>query len=184
MTIFGLIFFSLFLQTATATDRSTNNDSIRFNQRNRHQSINNYQMPEIIGMSSNINVNRDMGSTNKGQIIMKSDFNKLNANEIRPNGFERVLPPITTHKNDSQNIYNTINMASNYHDTKVTNRATDSLVGSASDRKFSSISPIGKESISFSTIKLFKFCHECGAKFIVDQAKFCMECGVKRAAAE
>ncbi|KPU76788.1 uncharacterized protein Dana_GF13426, isoform C [Drosophila ananassae] len=31
-----------------------------------------------------------------------------------------------------------------------------------------------------SSMKMSKFCHECGAKFIVEQAKFCMECGVRR----
>lgn len=176
-----VIFFSLFLQTAT-----TNNESIRLNQRNRHLPINNYQMPEIIGMSSNINLNRDLSSVKASplkQLILKPDLSKLNSNETKANGFERVLPPIT-HKNDSQNIYNTISMASNYHDMKIKNRATDSLVSSASDRQLSSKSTIGKESTNLSTLKLFKFCHECGAKFIVDQAKFCMECGVRRAAVE
>lgn len=31
-----------------------------------------------------------------------------------------------------------------------------------------------------STIRMSKFCHECGTRFIVDQAKFCIDCGVKR----
>lgn len=35
-------------------------------------------------------------------------------------------------------------------------------------------------SLNTSTIKMSKFCHECGARFIVDQAKFCIDCGVKR----
>uniref|UniRef100_A0A1A9ZI52 C2HC/C3H-type domain-containing protein n=1 Tax=Glossina pallidipes TaxID=7398 RepID=A0A1A9ZI52_GLOPL len=30
------------------------------------------------------------------------------------------------------------------------------------------------------SMKMSKFCHECGSKFIVEQAKFCMDCGVKR----
>lgn len=29
-------------------------------------------------------------------------------------------------------------------------------------------------------VRMSKFCHECGSKFIITQAKFCMECGVKR----
>ncbi|XP_016988732.1 uncharacterized protein LOC108051224 isoform X10 [Drosophila rhopaloa] len=31
-----------------------------------------------------------------------------------------------------------------------------------------------------SSMKMSKFCHECGAKFIIEHAKFCMDCGVKR----
>ncbi|KAM7345644.1 uncharacterized protein ACRADG_011849 isoform 2-T4 [Cochliomyia hominivorax] len=30
------------------------------------------------------------------------------------------------------------------------------------------------------SMKMSKFCHECGSKFLLDQAKFCMDCGVKR----
>lgn len=29
-------------------------------------------------------------------------------------------------------------------------------------------------------LKLSKFCHECGYKFVVPTAKFCIECGVRR----
>nr|XP_041633123.1 uncharacterized protein LOC108076293 isoform X5 [Drosophila kikkawai] len=31
-----------------------------------------------------------------------------------------------------------------------------------------------------SSMKMSKFCHECGAKFIIEHAKFCMDCGVRR----
>ncbi|XP_068144518.1 LOW QUALITY PROTEIN: serine-rich adhesin for platelets [Drosophila tropicalis] len=31
-----------------------------------------------------------------------------------------------------------------------------------------------------SSMKMSKFCHECGGKFILEHAKFCMECGVRR----
>lgn len=33
-------------------------------------------------------------------------------------------------------------------------------------------------------VRMSKFCHECGSKFLISQAKFCMECGVKRLALE
>lgn len=29
-------------------------------------------------------------------------------------------------------------------------------------------------------VKLSKFCHECGYKFVVPTAKFCIECGIRR----
>lgn len=31
-----------------------------------------------------------------------------------------------------------------------------------------------------SSVKMSKFCHECGAKFVLEHAKFCMDCGVRR----
>ncbi|XP_046866330.1 formin-J isoform X4 [Drosophila willistoni] len=31
-----------------------------------------------------------------------------------------------------------------------------------------------------SSMKMSKFCHECGGKFVLEHAKFCMECGVRR----
>lgn len=43
---------------------------------------------------------------------------------------------------------------------------------------------LGHNSFSGEPMKLSKFCHECGAKFIVDNAKFCMECGVRRVTIE
>ncbi|XP_023171901.2 uncharacterized protein LOC111600149 isoform X3 [Drosophila hydei] len=30
------------------------------------------------------------------------------------------------------------------------------------------------------SMKMSKFCHECGAKFVLEHAKFCMDCGVRR----
>ncbi|XP_017961817.2 uncharacterized protein LOC108654786 isoform X5 [Drosophila navojoa] len=33
---------------------------------------------------------------------------------------------------------------------------------------------------SNASVKMSKFCHECGAKFVLEHAKFCMECGVRR----
>uniref|UniRef100_A0A1I8P5A4 C2HC/C3H-type domain-containing protein n=1 Tax=Stomoxys calcitrans TaxID=35570 RepID=A0A1I8P5A4_STOCA len=38
----------------------------------------------------------------------------------------------------------------------------------------------GSNSTMSSSMKMSKFCHECGSKFLLDQAKFCMDCGVKR----
>lgn len=79
---------------------------------------------------------------------------------------EHILSPTTLHKNDSQNIYNTMNMIM----TRKSNFDEPELSFGANS--------LGK------TMKLSKFCHECGAKFIVDQAKFCMECGVRRVTIE
>lgn len=38
----------------------------------------------------------------------------------------------------------------------------------------------GSSSTMSSSMKMSKFCHECGSKFLLEQAKFCMDCGVKR----
>ncbi|XP_011184283.2 uncharacterized protein LOC105213273 isoform X7 [Zeugodacus cucurbitae] len=46
---------------------------------------------------------------------------------------------------------------------------------------YSSSSSLSSTNAAMSaSMKMSKFCHECGAKFLVEQAKFCMDCGVKR----
>lgn len=158
-------------------------------------------MPEIVGLTSpstrnnsKLNVSRSKAVAAAAQLdhlaLKNTDSAKLNTNGTKSNtstlnGFDRVLPPIVVHKNDSQNIYNTINMTSSFHDAaqNAANRATDSVLNSTIDRKLSSSLSIKCKdpATKFNSAKLSRFCHECGAKFIVDQAKFCMDCGVKRA---
>lgn len=178
-------------------DQIAGNGSIRFNQRNRHQPILSYQMPEIVGLSTQSaekDFNRLKVTSPHDQFAGKTDatnpFNKEPTKLNSPlNGFDRVLPPIILHKNDSQNIYDTINMTSGYHDGSMTSRSDSLLTNSAaarsSDRKLSTSSLVtaksNKDAHHFNAMKMSKFCHECGAKFIVDQAKFCMDCGAKRA---
>lgn len=141
-------------------------------------------MPEIVGVAANSgNSTNDLGRLKVApppmfeRFATKSDSNKLNGNKLSAlNGFDRILPPITTiHKNDSQNIYNTINMTSSYTDGPVVSRSD-----SKTDRKLSSpLSP--RAGGAQESLKMSKFCYECGTKFIVEQAKFCMDCGAKRA---
>lgn len=151
-------------------------------------------MPEIVGLSTpsaEKDFNHLKVTSPHEQFAGKTDATKLFNNESTKlnsplNGFDRVLPPIILHKNDSQNIYNTINMTSSYHDGSMTSRSDSLLTNSAgSDRKLSTSSLVStkpnKDAHHFNAMKLSKFCHECGAKFIVDQAKFCMDCGARRA---
>lgn len=166
-------------------------------------------MPEIVGLSTpsaEKDVNRAnfttsphepfAGKPDATKLFQKESTTKLNS---PLNGFERVLPPIILHKNDSQNIYNTINMTSSYHhDGSMTSRSDSLLTNNSAgndQRKLSTTSltttkpnkdaPTSllqqQQQHHFNAMKLSKFCHECGAKFIVDQAKFCMDCGAKRA---
>lgn len=92
------------------------------------------------------------------------------------------------HKNDSQNIYNTINMLSNNykHFHHLESGGSSGVVGIGGG---GGMSGVGEYKLSTSKLReplneniniLSKFCYECGAKFIYDQAKFCVECGVKR----
>ncbi|XP_053965259.1 mucin-2 isoform X3 [Anastrepha ludens] len=47
--------------------------------------------------------------------------------------------------------------------------------------QYSSSSSLSSTNAAMSaSMKMSKFCHECGAKFLVEQAKFCMDCGVRR----
>lgn len=150
-------------------------------------------MPEIVGLSTQTaekDSSRMKVTSPLEQLAQKADANKSFHKESTKlnsplNGFDRVLPPIIVHKNDSQNIYNTINMASSYHDGSMTSRS-DSLLSTsaANDRKLAtsmSIKPNKLDTHQLNAMKMSKFCHECGGKFIVEQAKFCMDCGAKRA---
>lgn len=89
------------------------------------------------------------------------------------------------HKNDSQNIYNTINMLSNnykhFHrlESGGSSGGNGSGVSGVGEYKLSTSSKL-RESLNENVNNLSKFCYECGAKYIYDQAKFCVECGVKR----
>lgn len=110
-----------------------------------------------------------------------------------PISLNEILPPIVLHKNDSKNIYNMINMSmSTNGNTRGRNLSSVHVPSIQTTPKFSNqkvLSPISSASISHpandlgsneTPPKQLKFCHECGAKFIIDKAKFCMECGVQR----
>lgn len=155
-------------------------------------------MPEIIG-STSPNTSKDYRFKaapppppleHLSSSPMRSDASRLSTNGTKLNatlnGFDRVLPPITTvHKNDSQNIYNTINMTSSYqHDTRINPPHQYQNIGNDRTKSKSRTIVLGRESNANEPQKssnLSKFCHDCGARFIVEQAKFCMDCGVKRA---
>lgn len=89
------------------------------------------------------------------------------------------------HKNDSQNIYNTINMLSNNYKQfhRLESGSNSGGVGGSGIGEYKLSSSIKtREPLNDNVNKMSKFCYECGAKYIYDQAKFCVECGVKRVA--
>lgn len=116
-----------------------------------------YQMPEFIGIHSE-NLRNKLSPIQPSPLKQVTEMPE--SNKIMN---EQILPQITLHKNNSQNIYNTMNMA-------MTRKSY------LDDHELS----LGPTSFSEKTTKISKYCHECGAKFTVDQAKFCMECGVRR----
>lgn len=130
-------------------------------------------MPEILGTTSSPATQND------------SATKPSNPMTINP---EKILPPIAAQqKNNSQNIYDTINLTAmkplinygkNYGERLIHPRSTPS---SAVERK--QVSAMNDSSGSGCS-KLSRFCHECGAKFLVSSAKFCMECGVRRVVLE
>lgn len=180
----SILFFSHFhssLFRESPIEKSTNAMS-RLNHRSRQQSLLSYQMPEIIGMSSG----RDVGG-------IRSTTNNT----------ETLLPPLVTHahKNNSQNIYDSINLSSitSMHGTTTKptfnyNNNLNSFDKNGRSRAMPSNSIAGdrkpapaatKHSLTNDAPpKMTKFCYECGAKFVVPHAKFCMECGVRRVVLE
>lgn len=163
--------FSLYRQSPI---EKSYNPMIRTNQRHRpHQTLN-YQIPEITGTctgnigSGFLNSLSPLSSqpSSKG---MQSTTAKVRCPSS--SGSESSLPPIVlTHKNDSQNIYNTINNNAQH------------LSDFSRDKK-ASVTPNqnnNEKDVKHLDSRVPKFCYECGAKYIVAHAKFCMECGVKR----
>lgn len=143
-----------------------------------------YQIPELIGTfpdkklneSSRIRTAPVEHSVDRMYNINANTFSK-SFNNKPTSPIDRTLPPITLHKNDSQNIYNAF-------ETSPMNRFGKNFDSSIDNKKSAWFSLKEKDLIDSNTMKLSKFCHECGAKFIVEQAKFCMECGVKRVTLE
>lgn len=163
--------FSLFRQSPVEKPAASLS---KLNQRNRQRTLLSYQMPEIIGIGS-----AAQPSASADEAPHKSSSSHS----------ETSLPPIVApHKNNSQNIYDSIalpamkpliNYGKTYGDRAVHSRSTPS---SAVERK--QISTMKDSASSSAAAKMSKFCHECGAKFLVSSAKFCMDCGVRRVVLE
>ncbi|XP_065370481.1 uncharacterized protein LOC135962465 isoform X2 [Calliphora vicina] len=123
---------------------------------------------------------------------------------------EHALPPITSsnsfHKlqqqqqQQQQHLYNNNNNNNNIandldelmrYERSGSNTNTNNnydiqpthalLTGAAnSHSNLESLQQYPSNSTMSSSMKVSKFCHECGSKFLLEQAKFCMDCGVKR----
>lgn len=165
--------FSLFRQSPVEKPTMS---LTKLNQRNRQRNLLNYQMPEITGIGSGHLPSSD-------ESIPKSSSS---------NASDTSLPPIITpHKNNSQNIYDSIslpamkpliNYGKTYGERLVHARSTPT---SAVERKQNTtIKDTVINNANCNGPKMSKFCHECGAKFMVLTAKFCMECGVRRVVLE
>lgn len=142
-----------------------------------------YQIPELIGVHSGgkfkelSRMRTAPAAHSINRVASKEIINVNDSNEkhsLAMSGFDRILPPILLHKNDSQNIHNTINMTN----------FDSSLERDHPGHNLTSLISLKRRDSNSNTNKLSKFCHECGAKFIVDHAKFCMECGIKRTTVE
>lgn len=150
-------------------------------------------MPEIIGTNCGRSV---VGASNDNNC---GNSGKISRSFSTSSNTETLLPPLVSHahKNNSQNIYDTINLSSITSMTSGSNKSTfnynnnlNSLDKNSQSRAMPSNSITGDRKLAPATSKnptsndvspkMTKFCYECGAKFIVPHAKFCMECGVRR----
>lgn len=176
----------------------------RLNHRNRQQSLLSYQMPEIIDTSSGRNIGRSgvAAMSSAAATSATNDNTKMGRSlSTTVHTSDTMLPPLVTHvhKNNSQNIYDSINLSSitamnsgtNIGGNKYTFNTNFDKNNHLRSAPPSSNSMFGdrKHSTSSSTTTdgpqpMTKFCYECGAKFLVSHAKFCMECGVRRVVVE
>ncbi|XP_067626310.1 serine-rich adhesin for platelets isoform X2 [Eurosta solidaginis] len=119
--------------------------------------------------------------------IMGGNRNNNNNNHnIGCNNESPLISPTIAARNFSNTTTHAAAVTPN--DLQSTAIANSSVVATtaeqySSNSSLSSTNASGVLSRSTSIItsmKMSKFCHECGAKFLIEQAKFCMECGVRR----
>ncbi|KAI8122219.1 Zinc finger C2HC domain-containing protein 1A [Lucilia cuprina] len=113
---------------------------------------------------------------------------------------EHALPPLTNsnsfHKQQQQQqqLYNNNNNNTDLEELRRYERHSNnnnnnydlppshvSLTGATnSHTNLETLQQYPSNSTMSSSMKVSKFCHECGSRFLLEQAKFCMDCGVKR----
>ncbi|KNC24185.1 hypothetical protein FF38_02180 [Lucilia cuprina] len=112
---------------------------------------------------------------------------------------EHALPPLTNsnsfHKQQQQQqqLYNNNNNNTDLEELRRYERHSNnnnnnydlppshvSLTGATnSHTNLETLQQYPSNSTMSSSMKVSKFCHECGSRFLLEQAKFCMDCGVK-----
>lgn len=156
----------------------------RLNQRNRQRSSSNYQMPDVNGNASSTTT----ATTSSTSPITNDAQTKIErtTSATTTNSTDTSLPPIVTqYKNNSQSIYD-INLNERIGHSfmqpqkNFIERNTHLQLTPLSAVDFKQGPPTSLSKDTECAQKMSKFCHECGAKFIVSSAKFCMDCGVRR----
>ncbi|XP_037953722.1 putative uncharacterized protein DDB_G0282133 isoform X2 [Teleopsis dalmanni] len=147
-------------------NNNNNKTALRVNCNNNYQQQQDHQEQYYYNAADNNNNNNNIGSgSGNGNDNMRL-YNKSTTN----GNFESPLssPMATSSISATQNP--------SYQQPEATSPGTQN----AMLNPHHSNSSLSSSSNMSSSMKMSKFCHECGTKFIIEQAKFCMDCGVRR----
>lgn len=95
---------------------------------------------------------------------------------------DNSLPTISTKKHltsaehGQKRTFNSNRLSTSSLEMKINSSKSAGSISNSSSTKSSN----SQITTTLSNSKVSKFCHECGSKFLLDQAKFCMDCGVRR----
>ncbi|XP_020805874.1 LOW QUALITY PROTEIN: uncharacterized protein LOC110182198 [Drosophila serrata] len=92
---------------------------------------------------------------------------------------ENSQQPIQQQQQQQQQASNYNYQQQQYQPSQPTYTVNNNIPMTPTISQHSLLSNTSNNSMS-SSMKMSKFCHECGAKFIIEHAKFCMDCGVRR----
>nr|XP_017108005.2 uncharacterized protein LOC108132933 isoform X7 [Drosophila bipectinata] len=120
-----------------------------------------------------------INNNGSGDGAESSSSGSENSLEVQQNQQHQQHQQLTSNYNYQQQQQHQAQSPPAYNSNTINNNTSVLMTPSTSQHSLFSRQHSSTSSMS-SSMKMSKFCHECGAKFIIEHAKFCMECGVRR----
>ncbi|XP_012155890.1 mucin-5AC isoform X2 [Ceratitis capitata] len=170
----------------SASSSSENSDGSDCNIKYKQQQQQQQQTQQLYGNKSLNSNNNNNNSNNSYNSVHYAGHNKNNSSNNNNNHYESPLSSPTTIERATRNA--TVSGAATTAaaltadiEAAASSTAAAAPTTAANKGHYSSSSSLSSTNAAMSaSMKMSKFCHECGARFLVEQAKFCMDCGVKR----
>ncbi|XP_011206914.2 probable WRKY transcription factor protein 1 isoform X1 [Bactrocera dorsalis] len=161
------------ISASSSSDNSDASDcNVKYKQQQQKQQQQQQQLYSGVGNKNHNNNNNYISAHYTPQQSSNSNNNNITTNNSN-NNYESPLSSPTTMERAHQ--------PSSATNTGLPQDEAQTAPAAANKGHYSSSSSLSSTNAAMSaSMKMSKFCHECGAKFLVEQAKFCMDCGVKR----
>uniref|UniRef100_A0A034VTG2 Uncharacterized protein n=1 Tax=Bactrocera dorsalis TaxID=27457 RepID=A0A034VTG2_BACDO len=161
------------ISASSSSDNSDASDcNVKYKQQQQKQQQQQQQLYSGVGNKNHNNNNNYISAHYTPQQSSSGNNNNITTNN-RNNNYESPLSSPTTMERAHQ--------PSSATNTGLPQDEAQTAPAAANKGHYSSSSSLSSTNAAMSaSMKMSKFCHECGAKFLVEQAKFCMDCGVKR----